>query len=262
MKEPFYDYFIRSCWEGRTDTPSAIGAKFLKTLDALSGIDPIFADWSIIDARGRSSAPLVAARPRIAAVVENNPARDDYDEPDPVRGYHVCGMAGEFRDPRSVTLNVDAGGKFAGGTRLKFGAYDVAPDLAIVTYPIFKAALLAINAIWLAPWACAPAIRTGTVAVPINIGGAQAFRIDSVRQVPSDPTFPESMFHIPWLAYLSAPLAAGVKLAPEILTERTPDGGLLMSATTERLDPLNPEHVRRARILAETMIACTGVSSR
>jgi len=34
-----------------------------------------------------------------------------------------------------------------------------------------------------------------------------------------------------------------------------------MSATTERLDPMNPEHVRRARILAETLIARTGYSS-
>jgi hypothetical protein len=48
-----------------------------------------------------------------------------------------------------------------------------------------------------------------------------------------------------------------VKIAHEILTERMPDGGLLMSATTDRLDPMNPEHVRGARILAETLIACT-----
>jgi hypothetical protein len=87
--------------------------------------------------------------------------------------------------------------------------------------------------------------------------GVQAFRIESVRQVPSDSSFPKSVFQIPWLGYLSAPLTAGLKLSPEILAERTADGGLLMSATTERLDPANPEHLRRARILAETMIACT-----
>jgi hypothetical protein len=34
-----------------------------------------------------------------------------------------------------------------------------------------------------------------------------------------------------------------------------------MSATTDRLNPMNPEHARRARILAETMIACTKKSS-
>jgi hypothetical protein len=46
------------------------------------------------------------------------------------------------------------------------------------------------------------------------------------------------------------------------LAERTPDGGLLMSAATERLDPTNPEHVRRARILADTMIAKVWVAGR
>jgi hypothetical protein len=40
-----------------------------------------------------------------------------------------------------------------------------------------------------------------------------------------------------------------------------PDGGLLMMATEKRLDPENPEHLRRSRLLAETMIARTGDAS-
>jgi hypothetical protein len=47
----------------------------------------------------------------------------------------------------------------------------------------------------------------------------------------------------------------------DILTERTPDGGFLMSTTTDRLDPDNPEHARRARIIAEAMIARFDASS-
>jgi hypothetical protein len=34
-----------------------------------------------------------------------------------------------------------------------------------------------------------------------------------------------------------------------------------MTATKERLDPDNPEHARRARMLAETLIKQTGYSS-
>ena len=79
--------------------------------------------------------------------------------------------------------------------------------------------------------------------------------------IPGDPTFPESVFHAPWVAYLSAPLAVGVELPREIITEHTPDGGLLMVATTERLDPENPEHLRRARLILETMLARTGYST-
>jgi hypothetical protein len=84
----------------------------------------------------------------------------------------------------------------------------------------------------------------------------------SVERVPLDPTFPYSVFHIPWIAYVAAEYAAGVALPRDILAERTPDGGLLMSATTQRLDPDNPEHVRRARIIAEVMIARVGSNGR
>jgi len=72
------------------------------------------------------------------------------------------------------------------------------------------------------------------------------------------PLFPYSVFHIPWFAYLSAPLGVGLNLPSEFRVEGTPDGGLLMTATEDRLDPTNPEHLRCARILAETMIARTG----
>jgi hypothetical protein len=261
LMEPFYSYYIRSGWEERAEEPADIGARFLKTLDALGGIDPIFADWHVIDARNLSMFSLDAARSRIVSVIEDNIARDDFDEPAPVYGYRAHALSGEFRDSRSVSFNVHAGAKRECGTKLEFADWDVAPDPAIVTYTRFKAALLAINAIWQAPWACAQAFRSGNVAVPFDLGGVQAFRIDGVQSVPLDPTFPYSIFHIPWIAYLSAPLAAGVKLSPEILPERTPDGGLLMTATKERLDPNNPEHARRARMLAETLIKQTGYSS-
>jgi hypothetical protein len=120
-------------------------------------------------------------------------------------------------------------------------------DLLMVTYPMFKAALLAASATWDAHLSYACASRNGTVSVPINIApGVPAFRIDSATLAPLDPTFPATSFRIPWIAYLSAERADGLTLAREILTERTPDGGLLMNATTERLDPMNPEHLRRA----------------
>jgi hypothetical protein len=86
-------------------------------------------------------------------------------------------------------------------------------------------------------------------------------KIEIVTQLPLDPTFPYSIFHIPWIAYLSAEHADGIALPRDIVTERTPDGGLLMSATTDRLDPDNSEHVRRARIITEAMIAHFDASS-
>jgi len=94
------------------------------------------------------------------------------------------------------------------------------------------------------------------------VPGLVGTRIDSVARLPLDPTFPYSIYHIPWIGYLSAEHAAGVSLTRDIVTKRTPDGGLLMSAATDRLDPDNPEHVRRARIIAEVMIARAGSNGR
>jgi len=105
----------------------------------------------------------------------------------------------------------------------------------------------AISAIWSPPWACATAFEVGYDKAPLFPGAS---------------LFSYSRFHIPWLAYLSAPAARGLELPTEILTERTPDDGLLMTATEERLDPTNREHLWRARILADTLIARTDYSSR
>jgi hypothetical protein len=274
-KEPYYEFSIRSAWHGRVENPAAIGAKFLATLDALSRIDPIFKDWLLSDFPNPSSGdpdvdgwnikaiPIASARSRIAEIVENHVYRNDFNEPRPDDGYYAMATTREIGGPRVANVILNAGGEGEGGVRLKFGD-EPAPDLTIVTYPLFKAALLAMNAIWRAPWSCAEAYRSGAIAVP-NVEimpGLIATRIASVERVPLDPTFPYSVFHIPWIAYLSANYAAGVALPRDILTERTPDGGLLMSATTERLDPDNPAHVPRARIIAETMIARVGSDGR
>lgn len=257
-----YRYFVRGNWPGPADErPAVTGAKFLQTVDALSGIDPLFSgwqlnrNWEIAEDEQPRLVPLTNARSRIEEIVESGVALDDFDEATPGYGYSVAAMAGP-RGSHRVTFTVRTGNQFFD---LSFGERNVAADLSIVTYPLFKAALLAISTACDAPWAYAQARRSDMVKVPIDFGpGVPAFRIDSAIQVPLDPTFPKSIFHVPWIIYLSAQRAAGLNRAPEILTERTSDGGLVMSATTDRLDPANPEHVRRARILAETMVARTG----
>jgi hypothetical protein len=195
--------------------------------------------------------------------VKNYVVRNEFNEPCPDDGYHAMATTREIGGPRVANVILNAGGQRDGDVWLEFGD-NPAPDLTIVTYPLFKAALLAINTVWRAPWTCAEAFRSGAISVPgvEIVPGLIGTRIDSVEQVPLDPTFPYSIFQIPWIAYLSAEHAAGITLPRDILTERTPDGGLLMSATTERLDPDNPEHVRRARMIAEVMIARMGANGR
>lgn len=244
MNELAFRYSIRSSLPGRSEKPAALGVKVLATLDSLSGIDSsIFTNWEVIDLPERASLPLAAARARIGTIVENNVARDDLKEPEPRSGYTAVAFTSTADRSREIFLTIKAGGNVRGETWLQAGQHKIFPDSLVVTYPLFNAAMLSINAIWPPSWACASAFRMDYYQAPL---------------LPGMPLFPYSVFHIPWFAYLSASLTAGLKVPAEILTERTPDGGLLMTATEDRLDPTNPDHVRRARVLAEIMIARTG----
>jgi Immunity protein 52 len=208
------------------------------------------------------SYPFSTARPRIADIIDDNVTRDDFGRPEPYYGYSAIAFTSNPIKSRKVDLRIKAGGQSKGDTWLQTGDWQVLPDPAIVTYALFKAALLAINAIWPPIWACAYAFRSNTLRVPESYpGGVQGYRLESLPMVPNDPTFQDSVFHIPWIAYLPAPLADGVTLPPEIATEQSSDGGLLMVATTDRLDPENPEHLRRARLILEAMLARTGYST-
>ena len=192
MTELFYKYFIRSGWKGRVETPAAPGWDSGNRLILLSGIsDHFFANWELGSAFDSPTVPLDEARSDIASLIEDCVSRNDYDRPDPYYGYHPKALAGESRDARSVIFHLDAGGEHDGSTKLAFGFFsDVPHDLTIVTYPLCKSALLAINAVWRAPWACAQAFGWAPVTTPVDIGGVQGTRIDSVAPLPRDPTFP------------------------------------------------------------------------
>jgi hypothetical protein len=129
---------------------------------------------------------------------------------------------------------------------LRIGDFLYPTDPLIVNYKLFREALLATSAIGQPVWASVSALRAGYAEEPIVAGA---------------PLFPHSAFHIPWITYVEPARAFGFALPAEIRTERTPDGGLLLTATEEPLDPTNPEHLRGARIVAETMIAQVGYRS-
>jgi Immunity protein 52 len=247
MNQIAFDYSISSDLPVNSESPASIGAKFVEALDALTRIDPtVFTNWEVMDLPAIASLPLAAARSRIADIIENNVSRDDLREPDPDSGYSAVAYTDKVIESRRISLRIHTGGNYKGDAWLQAGEWNVPTDLAIVTYPIFRKALLALNKIWPPPWACVNAFRTNYYNVPL---------------FPGAPLFPYSRFHMPWIGYLSAPLAAGIELPIDIQTERMSNGGLLMIATEDRLDPTNPEHLRRARVIAETMMARTGYSS-
>jgi hypothetical protein len=228
----------------RQETPAVIGSKLVESLDALGRIDPLFAGWEVLDPLAKASLPLAIARDRISTVVENNVSRTNYDQPWPKSGYTLFALTSSPVPSRLVILIVTAGAVFNGEMFLRFGDVLHPTDPAIVTYRLFREALLATSAIWQPLWAHVSASTNDYWKGPI---------------VPGAPVIRRNPFLVTWIAYLSPAVTRGFVVEPELRTESTPDGGLLMSATDERFNPANPEHLRLALILAETMIARTGV---
>jgi hypothetical protein len=236
-----FNYSIRLPLADRPAGSDWLGAKFLATLDALTELDAnIFPDWEVGDLPAMKGYPLAVARSRIAEIIGHNVQRDEYGLPQPKDGYIAAAHTTFAARSRRMRLWIGMGDNTLW---LKTGDWKVFPDPVIVTFPLFKAALLLIHSIWPSPWACAQAFRSNTVEIPSPTG--RGYSLESGPMIPADPTFPRSIFHIPWITYLSASLASGIEPPPEIQTERTSDGGLLMIATEERLDPDLPEHARR-----------------
>lgn len=248
MEDLNFRYSIRSQLPGHPKHADALGKNFIETLDALTRIDSsIFLNWEIMDFPAKASVPLAAARPCIGGLIQNNVTRDDQGRPDPHYGYGAVAFTGGVAASRHINLRIRAGGAADGDTLLEIGYWKTPADPAIISYSLFKTVMMTINGIWPPSWACANAFRMSYDKAPL---------------FPGAPLFPYSRFHIPWIAYLSGPLAAGIVLQQSDITiERTVDGGLLMTATKERLDPADPEHVGRARILAETLIERIGIRS-
>jgi Immunity protein 52 len=243
-KDPFLFAIVLARLQ-RRETPAVIGQKFLDTLDALSAIDPLFTQWKVLDFVAMKAIPFAAARPRITAIIESNVRRDSYDQPEPKSGYGAIGVTENAKKSRIAKLTADAGAVFPGGTvMLEIGdPIAAATDPAIVNYPLFRKALLAMTALWQPAWSYACAFRMDYWKAPI---------------VPGAPVIRYNPFHIPWIAYLSPTLSRGFVVPPSDVHTEHARGGLLLSATEENFDPTNPEHLRRAQLLAETMISRTG----
>jgi hypothetical protein len=243
MNERAFRFTIHYRLPRRQETPAVIGAKLLDSLDALSRIDPLFANWKVLDSLAMASLPLAIARTRISTIVENNIVRDDYDQPEPESGYSLVSLTGNAIPSRIVIFSLGVGAVFDGEMSLRFGDVLQPTDPLIVTYRLFRETLLATSAIWQPLWAYVSASTNDYWKGPI---------------VPGAPVIRRNPFLITWIAYLSPAVGRGFVIERELCTESTPDGGLLMSATEERFDLANPEHLRSACILAETMIARTG----
>jgi len=258
-----YSWFIQSARSSGVESPAVIGEKYLRTLEALSLIDPVLSGWTIwedgttldeLEAWVEDGSPEPApirplsieqARQNMTVLVETNVYRDDWGEPQPDEGYTLIANNQFNQTSRDVSVSVTAGSKF-NYNKWDVGTGDVGPgppDPSIITYPILGGAFRVMTSIWPTPWARLSGLTTEYEERPgvfggitIGTGSVETFRHD-----------------ITWMGYLSAERAPGFEPPADLISERTADGGLLLISAEERPDPANADQMRRSDLLTAIM---------
>ncbi|QGM45471.1 Imm52 family immunity protein [Methylocystis heyeri] len=226
------DFFIGADWEARAETPDNLAARFLRMIDALKEIDPVFSLWTC---GARRPEKLEEVRDRYAAEVAAGVARDEWtNKPCPEEGYSFGAFTRNTPKARSFSVLCRTGSQLRNvfGNRVTLSTEaDIPsrPDENVVSYRIFRAALLAIVDAW----------------DPVH---ARAMSHPLVR------TYGGGIFFGPaWMKYLCPWLAEMITPPSTVLAERLPNGGLLMTATTETFDVDNPAHMAAAKDMAKAM---------
>jgi hypothetical protein len=204
-----------------------------------------FADVDLnagLDAAPPVNVLLADARTDMTAFVKRNDTKDFDGSSDPRNGYLLIARGTEdgreFGSSRSIDVVANVGSHW--GNNIKFEVGDLLrfPDPALTTYPIYRGALEAMASTFPCPYVWANYyIATETVWVPGDLG---------MRAVEDERL---QLFDGAWIAYLSAPLAAGLAPPADLFPEPTPGGGLILSAVRDHIDPANPDHVRRSQRL-------------
>ena len=144
------EYYIRASWEGRAETPDELAPRFLRMMDAFAQIDPVFARWTC-GAKRRKNLEMV--RDRYASEIAAGIELDDWGEPTPVCGYWFGAITRDTPRNRSFAVLCNAGAtlKSAFPNHVKFSTSSLAdpqPDADVISYRVFRPALLAIVDAW------------------------------------------------------------------------------------------------------------------
>jgi hypothetical protein len=186
----------------------------------------------------------------MAKLTANGVRRGDDNRPDPDDGYSVFAKGAdvqhELGTSRSSEITIRAGSSWTNEALIDFGGNSMAPDLKLMTYSLFKGAVEVLASTWPCPWVEAHAYTP-------NFPPLEPATLPLVPASSLPPRPPREDYIFPWILYLSAPFASQLTPSPDLIREETPGGGVILSAVTDRLDPANPDHKRRSRLLQATI---------
>jgi len=225
------EYIIFASWGPRAEPPESIAPRYLACIHRLKQIHPAYDNW-IFNLKGKPKK-FDALRETLAAAIAANVVRAEDGDPTPIYGYRANVLNSMKNDPSSLALRVKAGawvnrGYFCNSAEIKTGD-NVVPDPAIIAYPAFKAALLALVESFDATYCSAH---------PLQI---------------MDVWDPKRPLRIGWMSYVAPRFAPLITPPHTAIAERTAQGGLLLSATEETFRVDNPAHLAVAQDILKAL---------
>lgn len=228
-------FYIQSFWGPRGETPEAIANRYIRMVEALVRIDPVFTPWLYWGVEA-TALPFDQARAKLPALIAEN-VDEDWGPRD---GYRFGGGNGVKFGSRSLCLSGQAGNSLTpigisnNSVELETISHpDYRTDASFVTYELFRSAMLAIIEAWDVTW-CA--------VYPNDLEE----HWPEVRE--------DKHFRLAWMTYVSPRFAPWIGPPRGIESQNLPGGGLLMVATRERFDIANPAHMAAARAIDTAMI--------
>jgi hypothetical protein len=241
-------FTITSRWSPDTDSPARISERFLNMIERLNSISPAMRNWQVVDGPEFHGVPVTGNVDSMTTLVEHSLQWQYPHRPEDTDfGYTILARGSpapsDFGAADTVDISISAGAKFDNEIQFDVGDIQYETDLSIVTHAVYRASLEALVSAWPCPWALA--YTYGRDSPPVD---------DPNRRTTRKP------FEVAWIAYLSASAAVGLSPPPELLAERTPGGGVILSAVQTLIDPSSVEHMRRSRLLEAIMVERVGVS--
>ena len=224
---------IQSYWGPRGETPEAIANRYIRMVEALARIDPVFTPWWYGDIDGKT-IPFDQARIRLPALIAENTG----EEWGPRDGYSFFGGNALDFNPRCLSLGGRAGNSlcpigFVNSVDLEtVPRHDGVVDASIVTYDLFRSAMLAIIGAWDVTWCAAYPANLRDFWPPVGSG---------------------HHFKLAWMTYVSPRFASQIRPPRGVESQTVAGGGVLMVATRERFDVTNTGHMAAARAIDTAM---------
>ncbi|HUK10792.1 MAG TPA: Imm52 family immunity protein [Stellaceae bacterium] len=235
-------FWLTAYWGPRRESPTDLARRFVRTLESLKPINPVFRTWYFVH-RDEGVALQNLDRQAVAALIAEHVWRADDGDPIPKKGYIFTALNGDEDKPRHMTVILHAGNTTSGDYFINTASLYTEPlsdeNADLFTADIFKPALLAIASAWDATWCGVRSSEMNALETPtpsIVLPGP-------IILPPRQPT----KFRLAWMSYLSPSFAPLVTPPRSALVTRTAEGALLMIATEERFSVANSQHMKVAR---------------